>query len=60
MPALNATARDHKVKFWDVPSGKLVHTLDVPTDELSEVAISDEGKLLITGGSDLKFWKVVR
>lgn len=51
---------DSNVKVWDLPSGKLRHTLSGHDDTVWSVAISADGKTLASGSSDktIKVWSV--
>jgi WD40 repeat protein len=41
-----------KVKLWDVSTGKLLGILDGPTDMVTSLAFTSDGRLLVIGGAD--------
>ena len=50
-----------KIKLWDVTSGRYLHNLSGHTGAVYSTAITDEGKLAITGSADhsLRIWNIL-
>jgi len=46
---VTALCRDHQVRVWTLPDGKLLRTFDVGDQPFEMVIISDDGRLLFTG-----------
>lgn len=44
-----ALCRDHQVRVWTLPEGKLLRTFDVGDQQFDVVVISDDGRLLLIG-----------
>ena len=51
---------DGTIKIWEVPSGKLLHTLSAHLNGVNSVCFSPDGKLLASGGNDstIKIWDI--
>lgn len=51
---------DHKLRFWDTASGRLVRTIDCPGGDWPHtLAYSPDGRLLLAGGSKASYvWDV--
>lgn len=47
------------VKFWDVATGQLRFELDAHDDDITFVALTPDGRTLVTGGADgtVKLWR---
>lgn len=50
--------RDDTIKFWNLRTGKLVHSLDAHSDGITSIAISPDGKRIVTGGISTPTMKV--
>lgn len=57
---LVSASLDKTLKLWDVPSRKLLATLDGHSSSVTAVAFSPDGKMLASGSTDnmLKLWDV--
>ncbi|MEB3340005.1 WD40 repeat domain-containing protein [Okeania sp.] len=55
---LASSSYDGTVKIWDLPSGKLTHTIAAHADAVQSMAITPDGKIMVTGGWDdcVKLW----
>ena len=53
-----AAALDGKVRIWELPSGKLLHTLDADGKGVYALALSKDGKRLASAGADklIRLW----
>ncbi len=49
---------DKTIKFWSLPDGAWIKTIENPEDRLLSVAISPDGKMLVSSSyaNDIKFW----
>ncbi|QHG20593.1 PD40 domain-containing protein [Nostoc sp. ATCC 53789] len=50
--------RDDTIKFWNLRTGKLLHSLDAQSDGITSIAISPDGKRIVTGGISTPTMKV--
>jgi WD40 repeat protein len=57
---LAATGSDGKVEFWDLNTGKELRPLLAHTQNVNSVAVSPNGRWLVTGSDDktVKVWKM--
>jgi len=57
---LKANISGKRVTIFDVPSGRLLHTLSGHDDRVRSVAFSPDGRLLASGSDDnkVKIWEV--
>ncbi len=51
---------DHSVKIWDAAGGRLLQVLDGHTKQVNSVAVSSDGRSILTGGVDgtIRVWPV--
>jgi WD40 repeat protein len=55
-----ATGSKEEILLWEVATGKIVHRLAIPGDEIKAIAFSPDGKLLAGGGEKtIRFWDVL-
>ncbi|BAZ21003.1 WD-repeat protein [Kalymmatonema gypsitolerans NIES-4073] len=52
---LASTSNDQTIKIWDLETRQLLHTL-IKHKTCSSVAITPDGKILISSGFGIKFW----
>ncbi|MBC1298768.1 WD40 repeat domain-containing protein, partial [Nostoc sp. UCD122] len=55
---LISAGRDDTIKFWNLRTGKLLHSLDAHSDGVTSIAISPDGKRIVTGGISTPTMKV--
>ncbi len=57
---LASCSQDKTCKIWEIPSGKLVHTLRGHTSQVFSIEFSPDGKFLASCGWDkaVKIWEI--
>ncbi|MHC5746196.1 MAG: WD40 repeat domain-containing protein [Nostoc sp.] len=55
---LISAGRDDTIKFWNLRTGKLLRSLDAHSDGVTSIAISPDGKQIVTGGISTPTMKV--
>ncbi|NJR40114.1 MAG: hypothetical protein HC781_16445 [Leptolyngbyaceae cyanobacterium CSU_1_4] len=57
---LASGSKDNTIKVWEVPTGKLLHTLKGHAAPVTSVALSQDGKTVVSGSEDntIKVWEV--
>ena len=50
------TGTDQSLRLWSLPAGTLLATRRAPEDGVNALALSPDGKLLISAGQDVRLW----
>ena len=48
--------QDHRIRIWDPAAGRLVRAFDAHQSTVSSVCPSRDGRLLLSGGGDMRLW----